>query len=245
MTSQTFTATGAPHCFAGRAVIASGVIGMLAVGSLIAHLAYRGPRSGLGLLMQNFHDVGVVLQFLLMIPVVFGLQKLSEQKSPGMRQTTLFVSVGALSFTVLFLLLGITKIIAAVLYMFPQGVFGVSLMIICWQMRGIFSRGLRWFGMVVGLGLALVGTFPTGYAIFVDTTVLQIPAASDEAVQKVPHTPANQILHFILVIGSLMGVATLPIWTLLLGRRLLRKKILVEKSANPDAFIKTKAGINM
>jgi hypothetical protein len=57
----------------------------------------------------------------------------------------------------------------------------------------------------------------------VDTLILQIPAASDEVVAKIPISPANMILHQLLWVGSPMGVLTLPFWTMLLGRQLLRK----------------------
>jgi len=174
--------------------------------------------------MANIHDAGVMLQFLFMIPAVFGLYELSQKRSPGMGRATLYIGIGAIFFTVLFLLLGLVKVIADVLYMFPQGIFGAWLIVICWRMKNVLSRGLRWFGIVVGFGLALVGSFPLQYAIFVDKIILQVPAASDEAVAKIPISHANMILHQILWIGSPLGVLTLPFWTLLLGRRLLRER---------------------
>lgn len=224
MTSQTFTTTASPYRTAGRAAIISGAIGIVAYGSLIGYLINRNQIPSLGNLMIRAHDVGVILQFLLLIPVASGVYKLSQTQSQGVSRVMLDIGIGAISFTVLFLLLGSLKVIADVLYMFPQGVFGVWVMLVCWRMTGIISLSLRWFGIVVGLGLALVGIFPLGYGVFVDPIILQIPAASDEAVQKIPFdTAANQILHQILWVGSFMGVATLPVWTLLLGRRLLRK----------------------
>jgi len=224
MTTQTFTATASPYRFAGRTAIASGAIGILAYMSLIGYLVYRNQVRYLGDLMIRTHDVGVILQFLFMIPVAFGLHKLSQKRSPGMNQAMLTTGIAALSFTILFLLLIFPKLLADTLYMFPQGVFGVWLMIVCWRLPGILSPGLRWFGIAVGLGLALVGTFPPGFAIFVDTIVLRIPAASDVAQANVPMTSVNKILHQILWIGSFMGVLTLPSWTILIGRRLLREK---------------------
>lgn len=89
----------------------------------------------------------------------------------------------------------------------------------------VVPQWLRWFGIMVGFGLALVGIFPLGYAIFVDNIILHIPVPSDEVIQKIPvDTPANVFLHQIIWIGSFMGVLTLPIWTILIGVRLLRKK---------------------
>ena len=209
---------------AGWTAIASGAIGILAVGFLIAYLFFRSDSMDEAMYMENIHDVAVMLQFLLLIPVSFALQKLSQQRSVGISKLTLVTGIGAIFFTALFLLLGLVKVIAAVLYMFPQGIFGVWLMIVCWRIPGIISRGLRWFGMIVGFGLALVGSFPLQYAIFVDKIILQIQAASDEAVAKIPISHANMILHQVLWIGSPLGVLTLPFWTLLLGRRLLREK---------------------
>jgi hypothetical protein len=62
-------------------------------------------------------------------------------------------------------------------------------------MKEILPTWLRWFGTVVGLGLAIVGTFSIGYSLFVSTLILKIPAATVEELQKIPFdTPANQIL---------------------------------------------------
>lgn len=221
MKPQSFNKPERPFRSAGWAAIVSGAIGTLA----FSFLVYPWQTLQLSILMGRVHDVGAILQFLLMIPVAFEVYNLSNQRSSGMTRTVLYTGIGAISFTVLFLLLIFPKVVSEALYMFPQGVFGVWLMIVCWQMMSILSRGLKWFGMVVGLGLALVGTFPVGYAIFVDTLILQIPAPSAEAIQKIPFdTPANNLMHLILYIGSFMGVLTFPIWSLLLGVRMLRER---------------------
>ena len=128
-----------------------------------------------------------------------------------------------LSFIILLLLLIFAKVCEDSLYMFPQGVFGGWLIVFCWRYSGMLSSGLRYFGMVVGLGLALVGIFPVGYAIFVDPVVLRIPAVDPDKYPAVFNT-ANHILHLILDIGTFMGVFTLPVWSILLGRRLLRER---------------------
>ena len=133
--------------------------------------------------------------------------------------------ISALSLTVLFLLLNFPKIVGEPWYMFTQGVFGVWVILACYRLPGLLQPGLRWFGIVAGTGLALVGLFPLGYAIFVDKVILQIPAAPDEVIAKIPATPANIILHYILYTGTFMGVIPFPFWTILLGRKLLRKRI--------------------
>jgi hypothetical protein len=67
--------------------------------------------------------------------------------------------------------------------------------------------------------------FFVGYIILVSTIPLRIPAASLEEVSKIPITSANSYLHYFLEIGSLLGVLTLPFWTILIGIRLFREKV--------------------
>ena len=206
----------------GFYAIISGIIGAFAFAFLVTYLIVREKNFAQSIYIVRFHDVGAMLQFLLLIPVVKGNYRLLKKQYLDVTQATLVIGIGSLLFTALFLLLTTPKIIADVLYLFPQGIFGAWLVFFNWHMKGILSKGLRWFGIVVGAGLILAGIFPVGYAIFVDTIILQIPAASDEAVQKIPHTTANMILHQMLAIGTLLGVVTLPIWTILLGRKLRR-----------------------
>ena len=61
------------------------------------------------------------------------------------------------------------------------------------------------------------------YAIFVSTVVLQIPAADPSSATTFPDhfTWINHYLHYLLDVGSVLGVLTLPFWTLLIGRKLL------------------------
>lgn len=210
---------------AGLYAIVSGIIGAFAFGFLITYLIVREKNFALSIYIVRFHDVGAMLQFLFLIPVVKGLYRLLKKQHLAVTQGTLVIGIGSLLFTALFLLLTTPKVIADVLYLFPQGIFGAWLIFFNWHMKGILSKGLRWFGMIVGVGLTLAGIFPVGYAIFVDTIILQIPAASDEAVQKIPDTTANMILHQMVAVGTLLGVVTLPIWTILLGRKLRRINI--------------------
>ena len=208
---------------AGWAAIASGIIGIIAFGFLITAVLTRTSIEITApvYFMFRAHDVAVILQFLLIIPFAFALHKFSMQLRSGMSRRSLSVGIGALLFTVLFLLLVFVNILADTLYMFPQGIFGVWLMVICWRMHGILSQGLRWFGIVVGFGLTLVGTFPLGYVLFVDTILLKIPA-HDLTNYPEHNNLANQIIHIILDIGSFTGVITLPIWSILLGRKFLQ-----------------------
>ncbi len=226
MKQQNSTRTGSPYRRAGWTAIMSGVIGYIAFGFLVAFLIPHLTAHVRGGIMIRSHDVCVILQFLLMIPVVFGLYRLSYKKSPGMSQAMLIVCIVALSLTVLFLLLIFPKILNDTLYMFPQGVFGLWLMVVSWHMQGILPGGLRWFGMVVGFGLALVGTFPSGMAIFVPWYTIGAPPELSTVTPEVSagvHL-ADILFHQLLLIGTFIGVITLPIYTILLGRRLVREK---------------------
>jgi hypothetical protein len=178
--TQTFTTTTSPYRSGGWSAIASGSIGILAIGCLVGYIVYRDPALDLGLLFEKLHSVGVILQDLLMIPVAFALYRLSQQLSHPISRLTLNVGIGALLSTVLFLLLIFPEIMSAIVYLLPQGIFGAWLIFINLRMKGVLSKGLRWFGMVVGLGLILVGTFFVGYVVFVSTIPLRIPAASFE-----------------------------------------------------------------
>jgi hypothetical protein len=211
---------------AGRAAIASGIFGMVAYFSLIGFLLIRNQDSQNGTLPIRVHDSCVIFQFLCLIPVLIALFKLINEENLKMTQAMLNLGIAALCFTVFFLLLIFPKILADTLYMFPQGVFGVWVILACWRLKGLIPQWLRWFGVIVGLGLLLVGIFPIGYGIFVDNIIFHIPAPKDEVMEKIPaETTANIVVHIFLYIGSFIGVLTLPIWTILIGVRLLRNKI--------------------
>ncbi|MDB5148165.1 MAG: hypothetical protein JWQ57_2185 [Mucilaginibacter sp.] len=225
MNTQTFNITASPYRSAGWSAIASGIIGIVAYGSLMTAVTTRTTKvpSQAVYFLFNAHDVGLIIQFLLMIPVVFALYKLSQQRYPGMSKSMLRVGIGAVSFIAFLLPLGILNITSNGLYTFPQGVFGVWLIIVCWRMPHVLPRAVRWLGMVVGPGLVLVGMALIGYLIFVNTLPLQIPSV-DPAKYPDSFTLANQIIHYFIYIGSYMGVMTLPVWTILLGRKLLYVK---------------------
>jgi len=211
---------------AAWAAIASGTFGILAHAALMTAVMTRTTMALTGQVFFLFrtHDVVAILQFLSMIPVLIALHKLSHKQLPGMSRATLTTGIVALTLSALFLLLIFPWIMSDEYYMIPQGMFGVWLIVINWQLTGILSRGFRWFGIIIGVGLLLVGIFEIGYAICVNPIGLRIPAAPIEELEIPVETTANIILHMILNIGSLMGVLTLPIWTIILGRKLLREK---------------------
>jgi hypothetical protein len=138
-----------------------------------------------------------------------------------MSQGIFLLGLLAISFTVLLLTLNFVKVIADVLYMVPQGIFGAWLIIVNWRTSGILPKGLRRLGIASGIGLVLVGTYPILYVLFVNTVILHGPVPKDYID---PETSANIIAHIVLLIGTFMGVTTYPIWSILFGRRLIVEK---------------------
>jgi hypothetical protein len=212
---------------AGRAAITSGVIGIAAFGLLMDAVLTRVswiPPARIYMLF-NAHDIGVALQFLLLISVAFGLQTLSRQSPPGLTKATFATGVGAIIFVVLLVLLGVgNKIVSNGFYMFPQGIFGIWLIVVNWRLSGSLPGWLRGLGMIVGLGLALVGTCFVGIC-FIYPTMLAIPAVPQESVKEV-NSVANTFFHQLLFYSSFVGVVTLPFWTVLTGFQLLKKRRL-------------------
>ena len=229
MEQQVLTANESSYRNAGRAAIASGVIGIVAYGFLRTAVSERTtwiPPTRIYILF-GAHDIAVALQFLLLISVALGLKKLSHQTPPSISKAAFTTGVGAIVVTALLSLLGVgNKVLSNGFYMFPQGIFGVWLIVINWRLSGLLPRWLRWFGMIVGSGLALVGIAFVGIA-FVYPSLLAIPAVPQENIVEL-NTLTNNISHHILYVGSYMGVATLPIWTILTGLKLLREKRLDE-----------------
>src|SRR5258705_7698488 len=185
MDQHTLVALGPSYRNAGRAAIASGVIGIAAFGLLMGAVLTRAssgqyiPSARIRMLF-NAHDIGIALQFLLIISVVFGLRTLSRQSPPGLSKATFATGVGALIFVVLLVLLGVgDKIVTNGIYTFPQGIFGIWLIVANWRLSGSLPGWLRWLGMIVGLGLALVGTCFVGLC-FISPWMLVIPPVSME-----------------------------------------------------------------
>jgi len=221
MTAPAFTTpTGPAYRSAGRAAIASGAIGLIAYGFLWAFLITRvsGANARTFVPLIRIHDVAVMLQSILLIPVVLTLGSIVGERSPGARRPIVIGGVAALSLMILSLVLITANLISDGFFMLWQGLLGVWLIVVNRRVSSVFSRGLTRFGMVVGVGLAIVGTFPVGFAIFVDPSFGPVPWDYEPP----PGTEkADAILHTILVIGGFIGIATQPFWSALIGRRLL------------------------
>lgn len=226
MTTQPATTTaGSTYRSAGVAAMTSGAFGIVALAFLIIGVSYmlklKPEFSGFVDLMFKAHAVGVIFQSLFMIPVAFALHAFARQQFSSMSRAALILGVVSLSFIVLCELLWIVNVVADDLYTVPQGVLGVWLLVVNRRLSSGLPRGLTRFGVVVGFGLLLVGTFPLAYGIFVDPIGLHGPVPPN---YPNPETTANAIIHGVFLVGTLLGVNTYPIWTILLGRRLLRAR---------------------
>jgi len=130
------------------------------------------------------------------------------------------VGVTALSAIVLCVFPIFFNVLSDSLYMVPQGVLGIWLIVLNLRTSNVLPRGVRWLGMFAGVGLFLVSLFPIAYAIFVDTTPLFHPVPFDSDPPQA--RSANAIVHVVLLIGTFMGVTTYPIWSILVGLKLVR-----------------------
>lgn len=201
----------------GLAAFASGVCGVVAFGFLFAAVMYRGQ------LTFRYHDAWAALQALFMLPVVYELEIFLRKYYSRGFSPMLGLGVFSLVLDIVFLLLIFFNVLNDALYMVPQGLFGVWLVSVNWRASKSLSRALRLLGMISGVGLVLVGTFPLAYAIFVDST--GFPGPMPEIDTGAPMSSVNTAIHFVLEIGSFTGVATLPIWTLLAGFAFRRLRV--------------------
>jgi hypothetical protein len=98
------------------------------------------------------------------------------------------------------------------------GLVGIWLIVVNRLVSGVRSRGLRWFGTIVRAGLMIAAVFPVGNFLFVDPTLGPLPFDSEPPAGT---ELANEVLHNLVTLGGFLGVAPLPIWTALVGRKLL------------------------
>jgi hypothetical protein len=224
MSTQSFISVYPSYRNAGWAAIASGVIGTTAVCLITDILLTRVswiPSDRIWMLFDAF-DIGIGIQYFLLIPAVFALRTLSRQSPPALGNAGFATGKWAAIFIVLLVWLGVgDRIVSNGLYMVPQGIFGIWLLVVNWRLSRSLPGWLRWFGMVVGLGLALVGTSFIGLC-FVYPSNLVIPHPPMESIKEV-NSVANTFFHQLLYFASLLGVATLPIWTIVTGFQLLKK----------------------
>ena len=178
MTTSASAKTTAAFRSAGRAAITSGVIGLVAYGFLWAFLItmISGGDEQTCRPLITTHDVGVLLQSLFMIPLVLTFGDIVGQRSPGARRSIVAMGVAALALTMVSLLLIVANVLAGPFFMLLQGLLGIWLVVVNRLVSGAFSRGLRWFGMVIGVGLMIAAVFPVGNFLFVDRLSARFPS---------------------------------------------------------------------
>jgi hypothetical protein len=205
---------------AGWLAIVSGIVGLAAFACLIVFLVMRPADQQTAHILLRSHDAGVIVQSLCLIPLVLALGALARQRSPGSGRGGAVAAMVFLALVIALMVLGSAGLVADVLYMIPQGALGVWLIVVCQRNAAGLPPGLRWLGGVAGVGLILIGIFPIGYAAFVDAAILHGPISDNDPAP--PGTDkANQVIHILLAIGTLIGCPTYPLWSGLAGRWLL------------------------
>lgn len=206
---------------AGRAAVASGALGVAAFALLIRFLIMRlsGGAEASTVPVIRAHDLAALLQFLLLLPVLAALSSIARPAARQAGRLSLRWGIGSVVLVCLGLALIFTKRVPDDLYMIPLGGFGLWLVTANRRLASALPRHLTRLGTVAGVGLALVGIFPLAFTLFVDHAHLlgwtpydyQPPAGTDLA---------NGISHVVLVLGTFTGVATFPVWAILVGLRL-------------------------
>src|SRR5437773_10853684 len=116
MTPQEPAITTVPqYRFAGWASITSGMIGFFAYAALMTGVFSRlsGGEERFWTLLFRSHDVGAILQALLMIPVVLTLHHIATHNSTGVGRATVTAGIVALSLLILLFLFCLAAGIAA------------------------------------------------------------------------------------------------------------------------------------
>jgi hypothetical protein len=218
---------------AGRCMMAAGIIGLLAMASLIAAVTTRwatqGPSDGhvdkgVWDLLLRLHDAGGMAQALLMIPGVYALHDVSRQAGSAMSRAMIPLGVAANVLLAASLALIFITHASDMLYMFPQGLVGVWLIVTNRRMPMTFSKGLRVAGIVAGIGLLLIALANAGIGMAHGPSMFTLIGPMPETVDVVAEKSALNIYsHVVMDIGMLLGVFTYPIWAILAGRRLSRR----------------------
>lgn len=208
----------------GEIALVSGVLGILAVGLLVAALVAPTPAPGTMRRATSFfawQNGFVVLQALSMIPVTLGLFRATSQTNPDGR--LLAVSVGLLAQIALIPSAGllITGTVSDMLYMAPIGLVGLWLLLINKRDGELFTPGIVWAGRIAGFGLLLIGVGFMIYGIFVAPAVFIRPL-TDAELDAQSLTTANLIAHVCMAAGTLLGRLLYPIWIVVLGRRMIQ-----------------------
>jgi hypothetical protein len=200
-------------------LLASGLLSAIAFACLVAGLATRvGAETGL---LFRVHDGLAVCA-----AIAIAFAAVSWRRAPTRRGGEIgapLATLGAVSgaMTALALILVFLTRASDMLYMLPQAGIGLWLMATCVKQPSGLSRSLCGFGLVVGMGLLLVGG---GFIAIAAAQGPELWALHDQKLGEpdpaVWASPLNVRGHQLLALGTLLGVATFPVWTLLAARAL-------------------------
>ena len=220
MTTPPITITRATDRTSGWAAVAAGICGLAAFAFIVAALFIRSDAKRLGALMFRGHDAMAALQTFCMLAVVAALHSLANRWERPMPKLAYRIANAALVVLVFALLLTLAHVLNDMLYMVPQGIFGVWIVWLSSYLSGLLPRHVKWLGIVAGIGLILIGIFPIAFGIFVDAVVLRGAVPPD---YKDVNSTANLLVHIMLAIGTLIGLPLYPLWSIAVGRTLLRQ----------------------
>jgi len=225
---------------AGTLAIASGIAGLFAFAFLIAALVGREALADeqawrAGVIEAGFwdalfrvHDGAAFAQAVLMIPVVRVLHSYVPRPAGW---NLLAARLGAGACAVLALTVGMIFVTdgSDMLYMIPQAFVGAWLVAVNYLRPLGVSRRARWLGIVAGIGLLIVGLAAAGIAAALGPSILAPvgPVPPQASVAGVTST-LNEVSHVALDIGTLLGVLTYPVWSILTGRALLKSSETAE-----------------
>lgn len=211
------TAPDAANRRAGWSAVASGLMGLMSFGCLLAMAGYIASHLPdefktladapflLRLLLKGVY-VGSMLQALFMIPVAAAAHTLGRLRSPRLSQLATVVGIGALTIVVLLrVLIFVDSEVSDILFIGPMGFVGVWLIVVNWLRRDRISRGLRIAGTVAGVGFVIAGM-----SFFFLGGLAEVAH---------PGAYANNVpFHIGLWVGGIPAFILYPIWAILLAR---------------------------
>lgn len=208
----------------GRIAQLSGLVGILAVGLLIAALAAPTPAADSmrrETSLFAWQNAAVVFQALAMVPVTLGVSQLFGKTAPMASRRLLLIGLVGQITLILAAGLLLTGTVSDMLYMAPIGLVGLWVLLVSKSNPLTFPRGVRWLGLIAGSGLSLIGLGFILYGAFVAPAVFVRPLTSAEIDAQSLTTP-NLIAHLCMAAGTPFGRVLYPIWTLALGVRMIR-----------------------
>ena len=207
----------------GWAAIASGIVGIISFGFLLAFIAYAVTQKMgdikefaeiplVGRLLLKGSYVGSMLQALCMIPVLIAVHALGRLRSQKMSGTATAVGmIGLIAVALLRAIILVNPKVSDILFIGPMGFVGAWLVMCNSLLRGVLSRGIRVTGMIVGVGFVIASLsffFLGGVAEFTH------PGALGN----------DLVFHAGLWGGGIPAFLLYPVWAILLGRKLVRAR---------------------